>query len=166
MIDQDRAGGSHDAATTAAGQRCGSWLWCSPPALPADTSVKVLVDRLLPRSGWPAALYFGTVAGLWSAYSQISERPGPLLAGFASLAGGAWCSVNFWRCRHAHCLVTGAGWLALTGLIGVELLIGRSLIAGAEGLAFLAILVAGVLFEIVWYRARGDHAVGRTHPAR
>lgn len=83
----------------------------------------------------------------------------------AALAGGAWCSLNFWRCRHAHCVVTGAGWLVLALLALVGAALGHSLIGGAEELAFLAILLAGALFEVGWYVSHRSHAIAPT-PAR
>jgi hypothetical protein len=67
----------------------------------------------------------------------------------AALAG-AWCGLNFWRCRHAHCMITGTGWAALAGLAFAEATIGRSLIWGDEQLIFLAVLAAGLVFEALW----------------
>lgn len=151
-----------DARTSAAAQTretCGSWLWCSPPSLPADTPAKRVADRLVPHTGWRGCGFFLAVAGLWTVYGHVPDRAGLAVAAVASLAAGAWCSVNFWRCRHAHCVVTGIGWLALGGLIVVEMLLGHSLIGGSEGIAFLTILGAGVLFEAGWYLLYGTHAI-------
>lgn len=139
---------------------------CGPPDLPADTARKRLADRLLPRGGRSACGYFLAVAGLWSLYSALSGWAGLAVAAVASFAGGAWCSANFWRCRHAHCLVTGAGWSALAGLSASEALLGHSVIGGFEGIAFLAVLAAGVAFEAGWYFARGTHAVRPHAPGR
>jgi hypothetical protein len=77
----------------------------------------------------------------------------------AALAAGGWCSLNFWRCRHAHCVVTGPAWLALSIFAFTEAGIGRSLIAGDEQLVFLGVLAAALCFEGVWYLARRTNAV-------
>lgn len=57
------------------------------------------------------------------------------------------------------------GWLllALIALAGAAL--GHSLIGGAEGLVFLAILLAGAVFEVGWYVTHHSHAIAPT-PAR
>ncbi len=141
---------------------CGRWLGCSTPNLPADSGAKRTVDRLLPRSGWPLCLYWVVVVALVSLADQLSTRGGLAVTAAAALAGGAWCSLNFWRCRHAHCVVTGAGWLVLALLALVGAALGHSLIGGAEELVFLAILLAGALFELGWYLVRGSHAIPST----
>jgi hypothetical protein len=79
--------------------------------------------------------------------------------GLAALTGGGWCLLNFWRCRHAHCLATGPGWLALSLFAFAEAGLGRSLIAGDEQLVFLGILAAALLFEAAWWLARRTNAV-------
>lgn len=144
---------------------CGQWLGCSTLNLPADTGAKRAVDRLMPRSGWPFCLYFLAVAALLSLADQLSTRGGLAVIAVAAFAGGAWCSLNFWRCRHAHCVVTGAGWFVLAVLALVGAALGHSLIGGAEQLVFLAILLAGALFELSWYLSHGSHAI-RATPAR
>ena len=78
-------------------------------------------------------------------------------------AGAAWCGLNFWRCRHAHCIVTSTGWAALSILAFTEAGLGRSLIGGDEQPVFLAVLGAAVLFEAVWRLARGSNSIGRAH---
>jgi hypothetical protein len=52
-------------------------------------------------------------------------------------------------------VVTGYGWVALGLLEIAELALGRSLILGAEGLAFVAVLVVGLSFERVWRASSG-----------
>jgi hypothetical protein len=83
--------------------------------------------------------------------------------GLAALVAGGWCSLNFWRCRHAHCLVTGAGWLVLALFAIVETGIGRSVIHGGEQIIFLAVLAAGLLFEGGWYLTQRTNAVSCWH---
>jgi hypothetical protein len=134
------------------------WGW-SPPPRPANTALQRLADRLLPRTGWPAALFFAAVLGLFG-LAHALPAPGSLgVDGLAFLAAGGWCGLNFWRCRHAHCLVTGAGWLVLAGFAFVEAALGRSLIGGDEQPVFLGVLVVALLFEGAWYAARGTNAV-------
>ena len=53
--------------------------------------------------------------------------------------------------------ITGAGWLAAFPF--VEAGLGRSLIHRDEGLGFLAVLVAGLVFEAAWYALNGTNAV-------
>jgi hypothetical protein len=147
---------------------CGAgafWGW-SPPALPADTSIKRRVDRVVPRSGWSLVLYFAAVIGLLK-LAPVLPRSGQLaIDGVAALAAGGWCTLNFWRCRHAHCLISGAGWLVLSLLAFVEAGLGRSLIGGGEQLAFLGVLVVAVVFEVAWYLAHGTNALVTGAPHR
>ena len=134
------------------------WGW-SPPPRPADTALQRLVDRLLPRTGLACALFFAAVLGLFG-LAHALPAPGYLLVdGLAFLAAGGWCALNFWRCRHAHCLVSGAGGLALAGFAFVEAALGRSLVGGDEEPVFLGVLVAALLFEGAWSLARGTNAV-------
>ena len=77
----------------------------------------------------------------------------------ATLAASAWCLVNFWRCREAHCVVTGTGWLLLAGLEAVELTLGSSLTRGSDGLVFVAILVVALCFEWWWQTRHGTNAI-------
>lgn len=134
------------------------WGW-SPPPLAADTPQKRRVDRLLPRTGLPLLLYFATVIGLLK-LAPLLPRPLELAVdGAAALAAGGWCGLNFWRCRHAHCLISGAGWLGLSLLAFVEAGLGRSLIGGDEQLVFLGVLVVALVVECAWYLATGTNAL-------
>lgn len=63
---------------------CGRWLGCSTPNLPADSGTKRVVDRLLPRSGWPFSLYFLGVAALLSLADQLPTRSGLAVRGGSS----------------------------------------------------------------------------------
>ncbi len=134
------------------------WGW-SPPSLPADSARKRLVDRVLPRTGAPLALFYLAVFALLGLAPSMPKSGELALDGLAALAAGAWCGANFWRSRHAHCLVTGVGWLALSGFAFGEAILGYSLIHGDEQLVFLAVLVLGLGFEGAWYRLRGTNAV-------
>ena len=132
----------------------------SPPDLPADTALKRRADRLLPRTGWAAALYCAAVIALLNLAPQLPERANLAADGLAALAAAGWCGLNFWRCRHAHCLVTSTGWAALSLLAFTEAALGRSLIGGNEQPVFLVVLAAAVVFEVAWRLARGSNAVG------
>jgi hypothetical protein len=136
----------------------GLWSW-SPPLLPADTPLKRRVDGIFPRGGLSVIVFFASVIVLLNVGSLFPIRAELVSIGLASLAAATWCALNFWRCRHAHCLVTGSGWLALGGLAFIEAGLGRSLIQGDEGLVFVAILMAGLAFEAVWSAVHGTNAV-------
>lgn len=131
----------------------------SPPPLPADTRSKRRVDLLVPRTGMAACVYLLSVAALLGMAAHLPLRPALIFDGLAALAGGSWCSINFWRCRHAHCVVTGFGWLALGGFAFLEAGLGQSLIGGDEQLVFVVVLVVGLAFEAAWSRATGGNAV-------
>jgi hypothetical protein len=121
-----------------------------PADTPVGTPVKRLTGRLMPRRGWPAAGFFAAVAGLLG-LAQILAAPAFLVVDAAAfLAAGSWCAVNFWRCRQAHCLVTGPGWLLLAAFTLTEAGLGHSLIGGDEQLVFLSILGVGVILECLW----------------
>lgn len=134
------------------------WGW-SPPDLPADTRGKQRVDRYLPRGGLPVVSYFVAVAVLLNVAHLLPPRWDLLVVALASGAAGGWCALNFWRCRHAHCVVTGAGWLGLAVFGLVEMEIGRSVIGDEEGAVFLGVLGAGLVFELTWRRFKGTNAV-------
>ena len=135
------------------------WGW-SPPDLPADTAVKRRADRLLPRTGVAAVLFYAVVIALLNIAPHLPERADLAVDGLAALLGAAWCGLNFWRCRHAHCIVTSTGWVALGVLAVTGAALGHSLIGGNEQLVFLAVLAAAVVFEVGWRLARGSSAIG------
>jgi hypothetical protein len=141
-------------------EKCASALcgW-SPPDRPADTPLKRRADRMLPRTGVAAVACFAAVAGLLTLAPHLPMRADLAVDGLAALLGGAWCGLNFLRCRHAHCAVTGAGWLALSILALTGAALGHSVIAGYEQPVFLAVLAAGLIFEAAWFCACGTNAV-------
>src|SRR5262249_56227219 len=89
-------------------------LGCPPRALPADTVLKRRADRLLPRTGWAAVLYCAVVIALLNLAPHLPERGNLAVDGLAALAAAAWCGLNFWRGRHAHCILTSTGSAALS----------------------------------------------------
>lgn len=115
---------------------------------------------MLPRSGVGCALYFLVIIMALSASGVLPRRPELVVTGLCALAAGAWCANNFWRCRHVHCLVGGAAWPALAAFCFVEAGLGRTLIAGDEGIVFASILVAAFAVEAVWVCTRGTNAFG------
>jgi hypothetical protein len=131
----------------------------SPPLRPADTALKRRVDGMLPSSGLPLIIFFAAVIALLNVGILLSARLDLAAVGLAAAAAGSWCSMHYWRTRHAHCVITGAGWLALAAFSFVEAGLGRSLIHGDEGLGFLAVLAAGLVFEAAWYALHGTNAV-------
>ena len=99
------------------------------------------------------------VIGLQNVAPHLPVRAALAFDGLAALAGGGWCALNFWRCRHAHCLVTGTGWLSLSLLIFAEAGIGHSLIHGDEQLIFLGVLLAALAFEALWFLTHRTNAL-------
>ncbi len=146
-----------DRASCCAPRASNSW---SPPPLPADTQLKRLVGRFFPRAGLTVVVCFAAAVGTLSLASLVSNPAAELaLEGAAALAAGGWCALNFWRCRHAHCLVTGVGWLGLGLLAFVGAGLGHSVIGGYERGVFVVVLVLGCLFEAAWQITRGTNAM-------
>ena len=125
----------------------------------ADTPLKRAVDRLLPRTGVSLFIFFGAVVGLLMIAPFFPKPIELALDGVAAVVAGSWCALNFWRSRHAHCVVTAVGWLGLAPFAFLEAAIGRSLIGGNEQIVFLAVLAAGLCFEAAWYIRLGTNAV-------
>lgn len=126
--------------------------------LPADTSLKRAADIV--RVGNIAAVgVLMVVIGLLNLAAHLPLRPSLAVDGLAALVAGGWCSLNFWRCRHAHCLITGPGWLALAVFAFIEAGVGHSVIGGNEQLVFLAVLGVALAFEGAWYLRRHTNAV-------
>ena len=114
----------------------------------------------MPRTGVPVVLYYGAVVALLTLAGILPMRPGLAVDALAAMAAGSWCALNFWRCRHAHCAVSGAGWLGLALLSFVEAGLGRSVIGGNEQPVFLGVLGAALAFESIWCLTRGTNAIG------
>lgn len=147
------------AGTTASAATCGRALcgW-SPASLPADTSLKRAADIV--RVGNVAAVgVLLLVIGLLNLAPHLALRPSLGVDGLAAIVAGGWCSLNFWRCRHAHCLITGPGWLALGVFAFIEAGFGRSVIGGNEQPVFLGVLGVALAFEATWYLRRHTNAV-------
>lgn len=134
------------------------WGW-SPPARPAASRLEHRIDRIFPLTGIPCALYLVAVIALLGIAPHLPIRAELAVDGLAALAAGSWCAANFWRCRHAHCVIDAVGWLGLAVLAFVEAGLGHSVIGGYEQAAFAGILVVALAFEGVWRLARGTNAV-------
>jgi hypothetical protein len=133
------------------------WGW-SPLPLSADTPTKRHVDRVVSRpAAWCAVVASVIVA--FNLAAHIPARGALALDGVAALFADGMCSANFWRCRHAHCLITGGGWLALSIVAFAGVVVGHSLIGGWGQTAFLAILAIALTFEGAWYLARRTNAI-------
>jgi hypothetical protein len=139
------------------------WCW-SPPRLPADTAFKRRVDRVQPRRGVGVVVFFAAVVVLINVGQFLPRRADLATLGLAALLAGGWCALNFWRCRHAHCALTGPGWLALAAFTFAEAAVGHSLIGGDEPLVFMVVLGLGLLFEAGWYLRRGTNSLGPGRP--
>lgn len=136
---------------------------CSHPvALPATTRWHRGADRLL-----RAVYALGTVglvavvlAGFLVA-ALLPESVGIWLAGILYLAVGGYCSLNFWRCREAHCIVTGIGFTVL-GLAVLAAAVGaRTVVFEHEGSVLLGVLAAAIAFEAAWRWRHGSNVVRR-----
>jgi hypothetical protein len=131
---------------------------CSPPHLPGETRAKRAVDWLLPTGWWRCPFFIAIAAGV-SAAPYLPVVPGLVLGAAVTLAASAYCLLNFWRCREAHCVVSGIGWAALGVFEIAETVIAHSLIHGDEGLAFVAVLVVAIAFEVFWRLRHGTNVV-------
>lgn len=155
----------HPAAPSQPSDACGPRALCgwSPPARTADTPAKGRVDRYVLANRTAIGVFVAVIV-LLNLAPHLSYRASLGVDALAGLLAGGWCTANYWRCRHAHCLITGPGWLAWTAFVLVEAALGRSLIGGDEQLAFLAILAIGVGFEALWYATRRSHAIAQRTP--
>ena len=153
-----RIGARHEARSTSVA--CGDRALCgwSPPSLLADSDLKRRVDRI--RLGNSAAVgIVVVVVALLIIAAHLSVQPALVVDGLAGVAAGGWCSLNFWRCRHAHCLITGPGWLAFAVFALTESGLGHSLVDGYEQPVFVGILAVGVIFEVSRFVIRRTNAV-------
>lgn len=134
-------------------------LGSRPAALMPTRRWHAAADRFLIASrAWliPAVLLLGIGAGQLA--DQLPSRYAMLPAAVYCLLLGGWCSLNFARCREAHCLITGAGFdaLAIAALVAVGI---DAHWYNLLSLLILPLLIAGVAFEVVWTRRHGENAV-------
>lgn len=112
------------------------------------------LQRLLPTAGWRCALFIAFAVGI-SAAGRLPTTPGLALGAATTLVASSYCLLNFWRCREAHCIISGTGWAALGLFETAEIAVGHSLIHRNEGAAFVAILVIAFAFEAFWRTRHG-----------
>jgi len=107
----------------------------------------------------PGSILLGLLASF--AEGWLDGRYVMLPATVVFIMVGNWCSLNFARCREAHCLITGAGFM-LVGLVAIVAAVLDRDWSDALWLAALATLVGGVLFEAVWTAHHGGNALRRS----
>lgn len=134
-------------------------LGSRPAALEPTRRWHTAADRfLIATRAWliPAAVVLGVGAGQLA--DQLPSRYAMLPAVVYFLILGGWCSLNFARCREAHCLITGAGFaaLAIAALVAVGI---HAHWYNLLSLMILPLLIAGLAFEVVWTSRHGENAV-------
>jgi hypothetical protein len=133
---------------------------CAPPANPAHTTVERALDRYVALTApfLQGCLVFVVVGAVAFASFQLGPIAGlALIAGYLSVHG-TYCLANFFRCREAHCIVTGVGWSVLA-LVAVGGVLAERDIRRAVWDAFLAVTIVGFAFEFVWTAVRGSNAL-------
>jgi hypothetical protein len=130
-----------------------------PAALEPTRRWHSAADRFLIASRvWlvPVAVALGVAAG--QVANQLPSRYAMLPAVVYFLILGGWCTLNFARCREAHCLITGAGFDALAVAAFVAVIIDGHWY-NLLSLMILPVLIAGFAFEVVWTSRHGENAV-------
>jgi hypothetical protein len=89
--------------------------------------------------------------GVFFLAGALGGRVGVAVAGGYLVFFSAYCLLNFWVCREAHCALTGPGF-GVIGLLGVVAALwpgsGMSWYrVNVEAFAFLAVLAVGFAFE-------------------
>ena len=130
---------------------CCDTIMCSPPSKPRDSRATQIVDHVLPRGTWRCVFFVAIAVGV--------GVPNLLIGAVVTVTASTYCLLNFWRCREAHCIVSGTGWAALAVFEFVEVAHGHSLIHGDESLVFLVILALAIAFEVYWRVRHGTNAV-------
>jgi len=133
---------------------------CAPPTAPPGNRFERALDIYTSVTApyLRGCYVFLTVAVVWFVSRALGLSVGLLVEGAFFLIFGTYCLANFARCREAHCIVTGLGWLALAIVSLGAVLAGRD-IRGAAWTAFLVIAVAGHGFEWRWKARHGSNAL-------
>ena len=129
-------------------------IMCSPPALPNASRSSRIVDRILPKGAWRCVFFVAIAIGL--------SVPNLFVGSLVTLTASTYCLLNYWRCREAHCTVSGAGWAALAVFEFTEVGLGHSVMHGDETLVFLLILALAIALEVYWRVRHGTNAVTRS----
>lgn len=79
------------------------------------------------------------------------------------LYAGTWCIRNFVHCREAHCVVTGTGFTGI-GLLSLLSMLGAISFSdwSVYWLAFLAVYIAGMIFQYEYYSRKHSIQIGPT----
>jgi len=133
---------------------------CAPPASPPGSGLERALDAYTNVTApfLRGCYVFVTVAAAAAASSLLGPVVGLLLEAAFLLVAGTYCLANFFRCREAHCIVTGVGWSALAIASLSAAVAGRD-IRSTAWIAFLAIAVTGHGFEAIWKLAHGSNAL-------
>ena len=143
---------------------CSSFLCERPSSLAQTRGWHARVDRFLEVSR-PLVVPTFVALGFFASFAgdRLSSRQALLpAAAFFALVGG-WCSLNFARCREAHCVVVGIGYGTLAGAALVGFAFDRHW-TEKLWLAALAVLAAGAVFEAAWTAWRGSNAIRGDEP--
>ena len=141
---------------------CSAFASTRPSSLPQTRAWHHQADRFLAASRpslVPLLIGLGLLAS-WLSKTLSGGLTMLPLAGFFFVAGG-WCLLNFARSREAHCVVDGFGWTGLA-IVSLAAAVAGLYAATPAWIAFVAILVVAILFEISWASTAGTTALTRT----
>ena len=133
---------------------------CAPAAAPPTNALERALDTYtnLTAPLLRGCFLFPILAAVVLVSFRLGTPGGLWLAAAYFLVFGGYCLANFARCREAHCVVTGWGWLALA-VIGAWSAIDDRAILGVLWNAFAVVAIIGFAFEAAWTRLRGTHAL-------
>ena len=133
---------------------------CELPTPPPTNARQRLADRYRDLTGPVFRMPLGVLVaiGVAVAAGRLPVRAGMALDALFLITIGIYCAANFWRCREAHCVVTGTGWTA-TGLAAIVAAVGGYAWNDLLWISFLAVWVVGVAFEFTVRRRTGSNAL-------
>jgi hypothetical protein len=133
---------------------------CALPARPAHNRLERILDRYVGLTAplLRGCLVFCVVGAVWAASFRFGPTAGLVLTAAYLTVHSTYCLSNFVRCREAHCIVTGIGWLVLVAVAVEGALAGQDF-RRAVWDAFLAVAIAGFAVELIWTAARGSTAL-------
>jgi hypothetical protein len=134
------------------GRLPGGGASCAPPPTRGRGASRVAGSYLRvtgPVLRGPAGVLVAVAA--FAAGGAVGGRAGLAIASTYVTAIGAYCLLNFLRCRETHCAVTGPGFLLTAALGFTSALAPGSALSwyrtGTEAVAYLVILAAGYGLE-------------------
>lgn len=133
---------------------------CDLPTPPPTTVGQRLADRYRDLAGPVFRMPIGVLVaiGVAVAAGWLPVRAGMALDALFLLAIGVYCAANFWRCREAHCVITGTGWTA-AGLAAMLAAVGGYAWNDALWIWFLIVWVVGLTFEFAVRRRTGSNVL-------